>query len=95
MSTNDRFSGAYQVDDGYVGNRPQHFTINAHELEDDMDDEALRCFYEESAEEHMREHVSISCSRVDQFVEWARVQLDARNADTQTADLFQTEGGGE
>jgi hypothetical protein len=87
MSTNDRFSGAYQVDDGYVGNRPQHFTINAFELEDDMDDEALRCFYEESAEDHFRQSVGISCSRTDQFVEWAKAQLAAR-ADTQTADLF-------
>jgi hypothetical protein len=75
-----KFSGQYVVDDGYVGgDRPQYFSVDAYELDDDMTDEELANFYEETAEECFRQKISISIRKRDAFVEWARAVLAARD----------------
>ena len=75
----EKFKGRYQVGDGYAGGaRPQYFTIQAGDLEDDMGDTELADFYEVAAEDHMHERITASCERVAEFVEWAKAQLAAR-----------------
>ena len=77
--SDDKFQGRYQVDDGYAGgSRPQHFTVNEWELEDDMTDADLERLYEELAEDHFRENISFSLSRSADFVEWAKKKLADR-----------------
>ena len=78
MST-EKFKGRYQVADGYAGgSRPQYFSIQAGDLEGDMEDAELEDFYAEAAEDHMRERITAECERVAEFVEWAKAQLAAR-----------------
>lgn len=73
------FRAMYEIDDGYAGGaRPQYFAIRPDELEEDMTDDDLEAFYEESCDEHMRQNIGCSPSRVDEFVEWAREVLAAR-----------------
>ena len=73
------FKGQYVIEDGYVGgDRPQQFAVQAWELEDDMTDEQLEALYESVAEECFRENIGISVRKVDQFVAWAREQLNQR-----------------
>lgn len=75
----EKFKGRYQVADGYCGGaRPQHLTIHAGDLEDDMTDEQLIEMYEAEIQQHFEEHISPSAERVDEFVAWARDQLQKR-----------------
>lgn len=73
------FKARYEVDDGYVGSRPQNFTIKAEDIDDGMTDGELETLYEDMCEEHMQQHIVCATSRVDEFVEWARAMLAARN----------------
>lgn len=74
-----KFKGSYQVEDGYVcGSRPQYFSIEEHDFEEDMSDEDLARFYEESAEEAFRQNIYISIERCGEFVAWARAAIEAR-----------------
>jgi hypothetical protein len=69
------------VADGYVsGSRPQHFTINAADLEDDMDDAALERFYDEAVYEDSQQRITPESERVEEFVAWAKEQLAKREA---------------
>ena len=72
------FKARYEVDDGYVGIRPQNFTIRAEDLDEYMTDSELETLYEGMCEEHMQQHIVCATSRVDEFVEWAREVLAAR-----------------
>jgi hypothetical protein len=71
------FKGRYTVADGYVNQngRPHHFKINASDLEDDMTDDQLREFYEETACDHFAENITCEPDYADNFVEWARERL--------------------
>lgn len=75
------FEAQYEVHDGYVcGSRPQSFEIDAEDLEDDMNDEALKSFYDSEVIEDFQDSGKIypEPQRVDQFVAWARGQLAKR-----------------
>ncbi|MCE2835745.1 MAG: hypothetical protein LW834_01910 [Cyanobium sp. 49614_E6] len=75
------FQAQYEVHDGYVcGSRPQLFEIDAEDLEDDMNDEALKSFYDSEVTENFLDSGKIypEPQRVDQFVAWARGQLAKR-----------------
>ena len=75
------FEAQYEVHDGYVcGSRPQSFEIDAEDLEDDMDDRALRSFYDSEVIANFRDSGKIypEPQRVDQFIAWARGQLAKR-----------------
>jgi len=75
------FQAQYEVHDGYVcGSRPQSFEIDAEDLEDDMNDEALKSFYGSEVIENFQDGGKIypEPQRVDQFVAWARGQLAKR-----------------
>jgi len=75
------FEAQYEVQDGYVcGSRPQSFKIDAKDLEDDMDDEALKRFYDSEVIEDFRDSGKIhpEPQKVDQFIAWARGQVAKR-----------------
>jgi hypothetical protein len=79
--SNNTFEAQYQVEDGYVtGSRPQTFEIDAEDWEDDMDDRALRSFYDSEVIANFRDSGKIypEPQRVDQFISWARGQLAKR-----------------
>lgn len=76
------FKARYEVGDGYVGSRPQNFTIRAEDLDEDMTDSELETLYEDMCQEHMQEHIVCATSRVDEFVEWAREVLAARTQES-------------
>ena len=81
MALPDSFEAQYEVHDGYVcGSRPQSFEIDAEDLNDDMDDEALRSFYDSEVSANFRDSDKIypEPQRVDQFVAWAKGQLAKR-----------------
>ena len=76
----DKFKARYQVNDGYSGkSRPQHFEIDSSCIEDDMDDEQLINLYYESIQQHYDEHISPGAERIDEFVAWARDNINKRN----------------
>lgn len=78
---NKRFNGKYEVYDGYAGGaRPQHFSVLADEIQDDMSDEDLQSFFFELAEEAMRSTVEVCKTNHDEFIEWAREVLAKRAA---------------
>jgi hypothetical protein len=75
------FEAQYEVYDGYVcGSRPQSFEIDAEDLDDDMEDQALRIFYDREVIADFRDSGKIypEPQRVDQFIAWARGQLAKR-----------------
>lgn len=78
MTDQKTFKARYEVDDGYVGGRPQYFTIHARDIDDDMTDDDLQSLYEELCDEHMRQKIVCATSRADEFVEWAKAQIAAR-----------------
>ena len=72
-----RFEGEYEIDDGYCGGaRPQYFTVDEQDIDDDMSDSDLEELYEEAAQEHFEEHfernISFHLHDVEGFVEWAK-----------------------
>lgn len=74
----EKFKASYEINDGYAGrSRPQNFTINAGDIEEDMSDDDLLAFYEEACEEHMRERIGITTMKHEQFLAWARAQIEA------------------
>jgi hypothetical protein len=74
----DQFKGTFEIADGYGGrSRPQYFSVSAHDLDDDMTDEELRCFFFVKAEEYFRENIGIIVTGSDEFVAWAREKLSA------------------
>ena len=75
----EKFQGRYQVQDGYAGGaRPKYVGINASELNDDMTDDDLVDFYHDAIDQHFAENVTPGAERVDEFVSWAREQLEKR-----------------
>lgn len=74
-----RFSGAYEINDGYAGkSRPQSFSVSSDEIEDDMTEDEIRELYAELAEADFQARITVSVSREDAFVAWALEQLEAR-----------------
>jgi len=77
----EKFKARYQVNDGYAGPaRPQHFTIDSGDLNEDMSDEDLKTFYEEMVEEDFSQRITPYAERTTEFVVWAREQLTKREA---------------
>lgn len=77
--TEKTFRARYQVADGYAGgSRPQHFKISADDLEDDMDDESLEIFYEQSVQDDFEQKIYPDSERVDEFIAWAKERLAER-----------------
>jgi hypothetical protein len=75
-----RFSGTYEIQDGYVGNsRPQTFQITNVDicvyLNQDSTDEEILVAYEEMSNLHFLEHTSILVSKEKEFLEFARNAL--------------------
>lgn len=67
------FKGIYEVDDGYIGDsRPQYFTIDVDDIEDDMDEEALRELFYQAMEEDFQQRISCYSININKFVEWAQ-----------------------
>ncbi len=76
------FEGEWEVYDGYAGGaRPQYFHIGADWLDDDMSDDDLRRYYQETCEEEMRQRIECVVKKEDEFVAWAREQLAKREAE--------------
>jgi hypothetical protein len=68
------------VADGYVGKeRPHYFSIDASNLEEDMDDSDLRELFEDSMQGHFEQNVFPESENKEAFVEWARSQLSSRS----------------
>ena len=76
----EKFRARYQAQDGYVGgDRPQHFNIDASDLEEDMTDADIEEFYHEAIQDHFEQHVSPGAERVVEFIAWAKAQLSSRS----------------
>lgn len=73
------FKGQYKVTHGGSLHRPMHFSIHSEELEDDMTDEDLVWLYKEAIREDFLENVTPQPEFVDEFVSWAREQLEKRD----------------
>lgn len=72
------FQGRYEIEDGYAGgSRPQFFTIDAEELDDDMTDSDIASLYEDSAKAAFNQTTFFTVDS-DDFLKWAREQLKAR-----------------
>ena len=77
----DKFRCTYQVADGYVsGRRPQTFTIQAHDLEEDMTDAELAILYDQSMQDHFEQRIYPEGDNQEAFIAWAREQLAKRGA---------------
>lgn len=78
----EKFKGVYDIADGYVGgDRPQYFTVHASDLEDDMTESELLFFYEEAAEDNLRERISPNVRKAHEFIAWAKEQISKRSAE--------------
>lgn len=77
--TDSKFKAAYQVADGYVGKaRPRYFSIFACDLEEDMSDEDLVNFFEEGMQDDFECNVFPEEYNRDEFIDWARQELNSR-----------------
>ncbi len=75
----DKFEITYSVDDGYVGkDRPQHFKIDAHWIEDDMSDDALKQCVIEMIEDDFEQRISWTARNLDDAVSWAKAIRDKK-----------------
>lgn len=80
MARANRFKGVYEVDDGYVGGSlPKHFDIYEGDIEDDMDELALRCLYQEIMHQAFEKSVCPYEKNEDEFVEWAKQIIATKN----------------
>jgi hypothetical protein len=68
-----KFHAKYKVDDGYAGgSRPQGFTIDLADIEDDMDDGALEDLFQSAMEEDFQQRVTPYAVNSAEFIAWAR-----------------------
>lgn len=76
------FEGIYEVESGYAGrSRPQYFTIDADDLDDDMTDEELLELHEEFARAAFQQLITFRATNSKEFIAWAREQLTARKGE--------------
>jgi len=76
----NKFQAKYEINDGYAGKtRPQHFSIDADDLKDDMSDEELEHFYEQAVHIDFQQRITPCSQRTSEFVEWAKQQLAERS----------------
>lgn len=69
----DKFQVRYEVDDGYVGkSRPQKFSIDESDIEDDMTEGDLRKFYQEQIDDDFERRIFAFGENEDEFIEWAQ-----------------------
>jgi hypothetical protein len=74
-----RFEGEYEVEDGYCGGaRPQYFTVDEQDIDDDMSDSDLEELYKDVAQEHFEQNISFHLHDVEGFVEWAKERIRER-----------------
>ena len=82
-----QFRGRYEIDDGYAGGaRPQYFTVDADDLEDDMTDEDIAALYDAQATEAFHNNVTCSATDGDKFLAWARGQIAERKKAEEDTD---------
>lgn len=74
----DKFTATYQVDDGYIGNRPKKVSIPADYIYDEATDAELGEMFDQIIDEHFRETVMWSSSDKTAFVAWAQSVIGAR-----------------
>lgn len=74
------FEASYELDDGYAGNRPRHFSIYPDEIDDDMDQEALREYYQGAVQSDFEQSVFPIPKDEDEFVAWGLAVLAERKA---------------
>jgi hypothetical protein len=75
----EKFIAEYELPGSYAGfTCVVHFYISADDLEDDMEEAQLVEFYESSVQDHYSKNIHPNMGRVDEFIEWARIQLDNR-----------------
>lgn len=78
MSSN-RFTARYGVDDGYVsGGRTHSFSVDAGDLDADMTEKELESLFYESMQDDFEQKVQPYPMNIDEFVAWAREQIEAR-----------------
>jgi hypothetical protein len=65
------FKCKYEIDDGYVGNRPKYFSINVNELYDDMDEDDLSEYFDESMQNDFEQSVFPYGKNKEEFIKWA------------------------
>lgn len=74
-----KFEGIYQVEDGYAGGaRPQYFTIDDSDIEDDMSESDLEELFEEFAQDDFEDKISFCTQNGYEFVEWAKKVIKDR-----------------
>ena len=77
----ERFTATYYVEDGYLDeDSPQTFPIHASEIEEDMDDSALRDMYFDLMEVDFQNktYPTPDVRALVKFMEWARGVIDSR-----------------
>ena len=72
------FEGTYQVEDGYIGNRPHHFTIYEGDVEEDMDELDLSNLFWRSIQDHFENNLYPSSRDEEAFMAWAKDVITAR-----------------
>jgi len=78
----DTFRVKYEIEDGYYGTtRPQYLTLHADWLPDDFDEDDLKCFLEESVQEHFRNNITtyMADTDIDSFISWGKEMLKKRD----------------
>ncbi len=76
------FKVNYEVDDGYVGNRPHKFTIDEDAIETEATEEELRELYDELVYEDFQQRITPYGENVEEFIAWAKeVQKKDKDSD--------------
>jgi hypothetical protein len=72
----EKFKITYAVDDGYIsGDRPQHTSITADELDGGETDQDLKDLFWEEIQRHFNENIRPFSPQEDEFIAWARAHM--------------------
>lgn len=72
MKRSDEFEVRWQAEDGYVGGRPQRFTIDTGYFCKEDTEEDLRKLFNEALEHDFQEKCHADSKDEDAFVAWAK-----------------------
>lgn len=79
---NDEFEIQYEVDDGYVGSRPQTVTIGDYDVLD-LDENELKRLFWDTIEDDFQQKCRPYSDQESEFVAWAKErQEELRDEDT-------------
>lgn len=73
----DKFTGIYEVDDGYAGgSRPQKFEIHESDLYDCETEEELSQLFEEIMQEDFEQSIYPYEKNKKEFIKWAKERMN-------------------